>query len=106
METRNKISANCIFVEAYVIYRVIYAKGFSNRVYRRAVLITRSLDKANIYLDKLLENFPNRVYELRMYRNGFTLSSYLETLSDIVIQSGLLPQNPIISEDKDNEDDQ
>lgn len=95
MEIRNKISANCIFVEAYVIYRVIYAKGFSNRVYRRAVLITRSLDKANIYLDKLRENFPNRIYELRMYQNGFTLSSYLETLSDIVIQNDLLWQEEV-----------
>lgn len=105
METRNKISANCIFVEAYVIYRVIYAKGFSNRIYRRAVLITRSLHKANIYMDKLRENFPDKVYELRMYPDGFTLSSYLETLSDIVIQPDLL-QESITSEDKDNENDQ
>lgn len=61
METRNKISANCIFVEAYVIYRVIYAKGFSDRVYRQ--VCSQGDDYVNIHSRVLALNGKHRIRE-------------------------------------------
>lgn len=91
-----KIKLTDICVNAFAVYRVIEEAGFSSRVYRRAILVTRSRAKAEIYLSKLRDTFPDRVYELRMLNNGFTLADYLEILADISIQPSLLLNEEVL----------
>ena len=92
----DKIKLTDICVNAFAIYRVIETIGLPRRTYRRAILVTRSRAKAEIYLNKLRDTFPDRVYELRMLGSGFTLADYLEILADISIQSNLLLNEEVL----------
>ena len=87
--------ASEIKVSAYIIYCVI--ESASNfRKYRRAVLITKSQAKAEIYLNKLRNNYPWKVLELIMTGKEFTLADYLEVLSDIQVSNNPLLKDEVL----------